>query len=144
VPLSIQGEQQAHIQDALFASPADGAAFIEHLPEQYRRCREARHIYMPFRAVTKPVDVPLARAKTLTRIRRCACGAEHHQLLNPRTGALLEKPRIKYPPDYLAKGIGRLPAETYGLLRLAAFQREMEATDVAPPRPVKRTARKAG
>lgn len=138
-PLSIQGETQAHVQESLFASPADGAAFIEHLPEQYRICREGRHYYQAFR-------VEQDRAtKTLLRIRRCACGTEHHQLLSTRDGRVLEPAKIRYPSDYLAKGIGRLQSETYGLLRLEAVRREIAATGGEPleSQPVRRSRRQA-
>jgi hypothetical protein len=121
-PLSIQGEQQAIVQDALWATPEEGAAFIAALPPQYRQCREDRHVYMPFR-----VEEDRA-ARTLNRVRRCACGAEQEQLLDARTGRVLEAKKIRrYGEGYLAKGIGRLPPESKDALRLDVVHREQEA-----------------
>jgi hypothetical protein len=100
--------------------------FLENLDDKYVACRQ-QHV-LPRLAFTKSGTIPAGirvvgpyRDGTFDLIRVCACGMEV-SLFTGKGGRLIEdKPRRRYPPGYLAKGIGRIHpgmARQEGLYRI--------------------------
>jgi hypothetical protein len=119
-PLTEVGERAAKDRAKMFASPKEGLAFIDSLPDEFQECRTDGHQWRPW-TIGRP------KPGVIERTQRCLnCHSLHNTWLRARDGmVLVGSPTIRYAPGYLApRGMGRLPKETRGALRLQAIRRD--------------------
>lgn len=150
-PMTIVGEHYAQQQDALFATPEEGAAFIESLTAEQQTCRERRrHLFtIPHSIIVEPASakgpngvIRMDKLRFMTRVALCECGAKEEKTTN-RYGVVVDKPKVNYSPGYLARGIGRIPKEAIGGIRIQRWVAEALELGGAEVRSDERKAQRA-